>query len=927
MQRRLGALLLIFLTALSSRAYDITGKIIDTAGEGLPEATVRLLAAKDSAYVKGGASDIAGSFRLQGIKTGKYILECSYMGYTTKYVDVQVKTTTVKVPDVSLEETSYMLQDAVVTAVKTPIKVMGDTVEFNADSFKTRPNAVVEDLLKRLPGVEVDTDGKITHNGKEITKIMVDGKEFFANDPTVASQNLPVNMVDKLQVLQRKSDFSRLTGVDDGEEETVINLTVKKGMKNGWFGDITLGAGTQGTFNNRMMINRFKDGNQFTVLGNVNNADGHSSPGFSREGINTEQSIGTNFNVGNEEKFRVGGDVFYRHTKSNNITTRERIYNFADSFPSTNSHSRNLSYRDNVDANFRMEWKPDSFNTFDFRPEFSFSHSESNSDSYSANLAGNAARDSVSRSQNINSSRGNSYNISGRLIYNHNFKHHRGRSFSISANYRFSDSRTRQNSYSWNRFYLMDSLDIYDQYLDNHSWNNAINARATWTEPIGDSSKGNFIDFAYSVNYRWNNSDRNVYDHPVDLTDPAHPVIDMNQLIFNDTLSNQFRNNFMTQNIRMSYKKVSKNFRFELGVSAIPSMTKSSDLIRTERSQPERWVWNYAPFSRMRWKIKDQTSLNFDYNGRSESPSIDQLQPVPDYTDPLRVIVGNPNLDPSFDHNFRLRFSTFDAESQRAIALSVNASLTQNAIKSKTTFNPETSGQITTYANVNGVWNAGFFNTISMPFRRKTWSYNHFSMFRFSQDIGFNNGMRNRSREIGWSFRPSIKFRPDNLELSLAPTYSIQHNTNSISTRNGNSTIHRYGGTFNGNYDFNFGLTLNTDLSYTATSGYSDGFDTRSWMWNAMISYQFLRDKSATVSAAAYDILAQQTSIRRSITANYTDDSRSNILGRYVMFSISYRFNTFGKGKEPRPEGDWGPGRGFGPGGPRGMRGMRGGRR
>lgn len=219
--------------ALGLQATSISGTIVDETGEALPEATVRLLAARDSSYVKGTASNLQGQFRLQEVKAGKYILAASYIGYTTKYTDITVGDKALRLGNITLGESSVLLKEATVTAVKTPVKVMEDTIEYNADSYKTQPNAVVEDLLKRLPGVEVDSEGKITANGKEVTKILVDGREFFSDDPKVASKNLPVDMVDKLQVVDRKSDLARLTGVDDGEDETVINLTVKKDMKDG----------------------------------------------------------------------------------------------------------------------------------------------------------------------------------------------------------------------------------------------------------------------------------------------------------------------------------------------------------------------------------------------------------------------------------------------------------------------------------------------------------------------------------------------------------------------------------------------------------------------------------------------------------------------------------------------------------------------
>ena len=305
--------------AIAAIASDITGRIKDDTGEVLPDATVKLLSLPDSTFVKGIQANDEGKFRLTGVKRGQYVAEVSYVGYATQGVNLKVDgKNNVALGDISLSEGTINLKDVVVTGVKTQIKVMEDTVEYNADSYKTAPNAVVEDLLKRLPGVEVDSEGKITANGKEVTKILIDGKEFFSDDPKVASKNLPVNMVDKLQVVDRKSDLARLTGVDDGEDETVINLTVKKGMQNGWFGTAEAGYGTDNRYLGSFNVNRFWNGNQITLLGNANNINelGFTDSNGGRfrrfggdNGITTSQALGLNFNIGNEEIFRVGGDI------------------------------------------------------------------------------------------------------------------------------------------------------------------------------------------------------------------------------------------------------------------------------------------------------------------------------------------------------------------------------------------------------------------------------------------------------------------------------------------------------------------------------------------------------------------------------------------------------------------------------------------
>lgn len=913
-------------TAMAALAYNVTGTVTDNQGEPLTDATVRILAAKDSSFVKGSIADLDGNFKFTGLKNGRYLAETTYIGYNKTLTPFRISGANASLDTIRVDESSIVLQEATVIGVKTPVKVMQDTIEFNADTYKTPPNAVVEDLLKRLPGVEVDSDGKITSNGKEVTKILIDGKEFFADDPKVASKNLPVNMIDKLQVVDRKSDLARLTGVDDGEDETVINLTVKKGMKNGWFGTVEGGYGTDERYQATFNINRFWGDNQITFLGSANNTnelgftDGNGNR-FRRfggsQGLTTSQALGINFNVGNKEIFRVGGNVMYSHSDRNVIRRQERQYLEADStsFASSGRNARDRGH--NVSAGFRMEWMPDSFNTLEFRPTLSYNMNSSSSIDSTITRAGDAARTAVSRSLNTAAADGHSLEFGARLIYSHSFRRHRGRSFSISAEYNHSNIREHENTFSRNLFYLLnDSVDIYDQEASNHSWTDRMSARLTWTEPLGNVKNGRFLTFAYNLNYRWNNADNMIYDHPL-LPMPGpdgFPEVDYSQLIFNPDLSNRFRNDYFNQDIRLGFRQVTKSINFEGGISLVPQMSKSIDLINSDRDIDSRWVVNVAPFLRYRHRFSKTRSLNIHYRGRSSQPSLTQLQPVPDKSDPMNIIYGNPALDPSFSHNMNIRFQDFNTERQRSIMLMANMSLTQNSIVSNITRDRETGAQTTRYENVNGVWSARVMSIFSQPLRNKFWQINNHLFVNYNRNVGFNNGQRNRSGSLMVAESFGIAFRPDNLELELRPNYRLQTTHNSLQGVGG-QTVHTYGGTFSAYYSTPIGVILNSDLTYSGSAGYAAGYNQKQWMWNASISYQFLPSRSLTVALKAYDLLNQRSNISRTITANYIDDTMINDLTRYFMLTVSYKFNTFGKGNMPTDRNMGGPG---GPGGPGG---------
>lgn len=922
------ALFLFFIT-FSVGAYNITGTVQDSATkEPLMEAAVKLVTAKDSSFVGGVTTNADGKFTLRNVKAGKYVVQISYIGYAEAHKPVTVQSSNVRLGVIELKESSEMLAEVKVVAVKTPVKVMEDTVEYNADSYHTQPNAVVEDLLKRLPGVEVDSDGKITANGKEIKKILIEGKEFFSDDPQIASKNLPVDMIEKLQVVDRKSDMARLTGVDDGEDETVINLTVKKGMNQGWFGTAEGGYGTDDRYAASFNVNRFWNGNQLTFLGNFNNINqlGFTDSNGNRfrrfggnNGITVSRAFGLNFNVGKDEKFRVGGDVFFSNTDRESESRETGQFQESKNFYNKNSQSRDRG--NNLRGDFRMIWNPDSFNTLEFRPNFSLNHNKSTSASTTDNFDPNMT--ATSKSENSAFARGNSFEFGGRLIYSHRFKQRRGRSFSVAFNYSLSNVREKETSYSHNLYMLLDSALILDQYTNNHTWSNNMMTRLTWKEPLGDVKNGNYLVFSYRMNYRWNNADKLVYNIPDNYDLGIFPPVGVEP---DSVYSNRFRNNYFNQNISMGFQKDNKMYNMEVGVALVPQMSKSTDLINYLRNIDTRWVWNYAPYMRLRYRFSKQRTMMVHYRGSSSQPSLTQLQPVADVSDPQNIKIGNPDLDPSFTHNLMVRFQDFNMDSQRSIMLMGNFQFTQNSIISKTTTDPTTSARTTTYVNTNGVWSGRIMNMFSMPLRNKKWRIDNHIFLNGSRSVGYNNDTRTVALGVNVFESPGISFRPDNFEFEIRPQYSIRttHYTTTAEKGTPDNTVQSYGGRMDISYYTPWGLNLQTDANYTSTSGYSTGYDTNTFIWNASISQQFLRDKSLTLTVKVSDILNERNGISHNANATYVyQDVWSNTLGRYGMVTLSWRFNTFGKGKEPGAErrGGWG-----GPGGPGGGPGGRGGR-
>lgn len=896
----------------------ITGKVRDTEREPLPGATVKLSSIPDSITPRYVITDINGDFRFNEVSPGSYMLDVSMIGMDSieRKVNIMEQDSLLNLGEITMGEAAIALKETVVTGVKAAVVAKQDTLEFNAGSYKTHTNASVEDLLKKLPGVEVGSDGTIQSNGKSVTKILVNGKEFFGDDTSMSTKNLPSELVDKVQVIDRKSDFSRLTGVDDGEEETVINLTVKKSMQNGWLGTLSAGYGTDNRYEGSFNISTFAGNNQISIVGGGNNINelGFSDSGRGRfmnfgpsGGITNAQRLGINFNLGKTENFRVGGNIFYTHSDRKATSFTDRQYLFADSTSRQleNSYSRDKGH--NVRADFRVEWKIDESNTIDFRPRFSFNNRNSSLFETDTLFAGDPSRSLVNLNENSRLNKGTSYNVGGDLIFNHLFKSRPGRSFSAQLKYEFSD--TKQNTTSLNdiTYYLQDVDSILYRYSDNKQWNNTVQGRFTWTEPLGDVKRGNFLQFSYSLQYRFNNADKYTYNLPYDELENPFVVSAISAIAGvpegiapDPALSNRFRNRFMNQELRIGYKKVNKMYNLEAGMVVAPSMSKSDDLIMPERNVPGHWVWNVAPYFNMRYKFSNTRSLRLSYRARTTAPSLTQLQPVMDVSDPLNIVIGNPDLKPTFTQSISANFNNYDQERQQAMMAMVRGSYASNTVVSRTVTDAETGVRTTEYTNANGNLNLMGIFMINQPFANKKWRYSAQMMASYNNMAGYINGDYNRSGNLRIAPNFGLTFSSDIFQMSVNPRYSFSLATNTL-PRQQNRSVHTYGFSTDASLYLPFGLNFTTDLVFDRSSGYSAGFNTSSWLWNAQLSYSVLKDKSLTFYVKAYDLLGMNRNINRTVSAGMITDNRYNDLTRYVMFGISWKFNTVKKSMKGDP--------------------------
>ena len=927
-------LLMLLMILFSPMAFaqqsgvNVTGSVVEQGSDTpIEQATVRLLNVKDSAMVRGVVSARNGSFTLKNVKKGSYLLHITFIGYDPLYQPLQItgKKNPVNVGKLELSDGAIELGEAVVIGKAPEVTVRNDTVEYNADSYKVTEGSVLEDLLKKMPGVEVDSEGKITVNGKEVKKVMVDGKEFFSDDPKVASKNLPAKMIDKLQVLDKKSDMAQMTGFDDGEEETVINLTVKPGMKQGWFGNAYGGYGSKDRYEGNAMVNRFVNNDQITFMGGTNNTNnmgfsdlastmfsGMGGGGGRRGGFGAGSGITSSGNAGlnfskefKPDKLTLGGNTRYSHS-DNDARSKSDRQNIlpGDSSSYDNSEAMSRTKSDNFGVDFRLEWKPDTMTQLIFRPSFSLSHSMN--DNFSDATTLDNERDTVNTNKSSNYSESNGYNLNASIDFSRKLNN-KGRVFSATLSGgnsdSYSDGMNRSDIVYFNQTdALKNSIIDQRSRYDNKGFN--YRAYVSWVEPIGHN---NFIQATYSISQRKQEALKNVYNQDAD---GIYNVLD-------SAYNQSYRNNFISQRASLSFKSQRAKFNYTIGLNLDPSYSSSENFVGdTTLSKITRKVVNLSPMAQFNYMFDKRTNLRIMYNGRTSQPSMTQLQPVADISDPTNITIGNPDLNPRYTNNVFIRFQQFTPEKQQAFMIMANGSYIINDIVSYTSYNQETGVKTTTYKNVNGNYSGNVRMMLNTPLKNKKFSINSMTMASFANSNGYINEEKNTNRNLILSERGGIDFRSSYLDLGVNGNIRYNATSNSLQKENNQNTFNYGAGGYTTIYlPLNF--KIESDVNWSTNSGYGDGFKQNEVLWNASASKSFLKNNQGTLRFKIYDILQQRSNISRSVTASYIQDSEYNTLGSYFMVHFIYRFSIFKGGASASDVKTPGrSGRGRGPMGP-----------
>lgn len=873
----------------------IFGKLADKeTGAAIEFAAVQLLHMPDSAQVGGVASDRNGNFSLPLNRTGELCLKISYMGYKTIYFPIVYKSLgsgDIVLDKLLMSSDAIMLDEALVVAEIPPLQMEGDTLVYNTAAFKVTEGAVLEELVEKLPGAEIEEDGKVNINGKEVKKLYVNGKEFFGGNIKTGLQNLPVDMIEQLKTYDRESDMERMTGIDDGEDEMVLDVRFKKDRNRGWFGNVDLGGGTEERYGGKTMINKFSDATQYSFIASANNiADKNFSSGARsnwkiNRGIVESQNVGFNMAI-NKEKYEFGGSVNFRRneddTRSN--LSSERFY--TDRTTYTNSSSNSLSKNINLRSDFRFEYRINDKTTLLVRPNISYTNgksfqnsnsqsfgNEEYTDSINANVSDNNS-ESVKKNATISAMLSRKIGDSGRNIA---FRVGAGHSESESG--KFNDNTTHY--YKIYDAYGNDSINYRSRLVTNDNVNNNYSAQVTYSEPFYGIG---ILQLSYQFLYKNTEGIKTTFDRITELEI--------------DSLGKSAKYDYYNHDISVSFRLVREKYNLSVGASIQPQRSVLSYEKALRHIDTVRTVINFAPKIDFRYKFSKTSQIRFNYHGKSSQPGMESLLPVVENSNPLNIKVGNPGLAPSFAHSIRLNLNTYNSNNFSSFIMNGSVNIVQNSISNMVEYNDLTGGRITTPVNVNGDWRGSVTLGYNTSLKNKKFSINVKSSAGFTNNVGFiynskeHSTLKNTTTEtkLGGELRGSFRNSAIELTVNSAISYSFEKDEKRP-FYNQEPYSYSYGASFTAFMPWN--ISFSTNLVNQCRRGYSDPlFNRNECIWNAKVSKTFFSG-STIVSVEAFDILGQKSNIQRKITSSLRSVGEYNGINSYVMAHLVYRFKAF----------------------------------
>ena len=951
---RLLFLLLFLVSALSvkaqmddqevNRPLSISGQLLDAdTKEPVQLVTVQLFAAPDSTFVGGTISDEKGNFSLQAPSNGTYRLKFSFVGYQMMQREVTLRRNQSQdLGDLMFSPDAITLKEAVVTGRAAQIVVRKDTLVYNPDAYRTPEGSPIEELIKRMPGAEVDEDGNITVNGKKIEKILLDGKEFMLGDVETALKNLPVSIIQNMKFYDQQSDQARITGIEDGEKETVIDFTIKKGMNRGYMTNLDLAGGTEHRYASRGMGSSFTDKTRFVLMGNFNNKE-ENAGWWNRRGLNATKMLGTNFNYDDGEKLKMDASVRWNHRDGDNQSENasENFYSQTNRTFS-NSMSRSLSRSNNWNGNIRVEWKPDTLTNILMRANGSKGSNDGLSSSanatfdvdpylYAANPLDANSQASALKPYLVNSSNGASLSYGENknawaMLQLYRRLNPRGRNITLRVEGSIGDSDNRNVSNNEVMLHRVDSSYYTARYNTTPSDNKGYVLSALYSEPLW---KGAHLQFNYELRYNQNKSDRQTYDfshlavNPFTGVKPEYrewdPWIGDFDQVAMDTLLDKNLSRYSeyknyTHNIRLTLRHWQEEYDYNVGILVQPQRSHFIQDYRGRYVDTVRTVTNLTPTIDFHYKFSDQQNIYIHYRGDTRQPDITQLLEIRDDSNPLYITSGNSGLQPQFTNSLNVYYNNYIQRYKRSIVLYGNYRHIRNSISNMVTYNPETGGSESRPENINGNWNAdGGFNFSTAIDSAAHWNVGSDTRLRYNNYVSYvsqamSGSVKNTTKTTNLTQRLNASFRNDWLEVTLDGNVNYQHSRNELQP---NADLDTWRFSYGGQMMVRLpiGLEISTNIHENSRRGYNDpSSNTNELIWNGQISKTFLKTKTLVVALNFYDLLGQQSNYDRWVNATGRSDTRYNSINSYAMLHVRYRLNMFG-GKvdtEGRYDKKWG---------------------
>lgn len=918
--RKIVFVLSFFLIVFATKAQ-VKGIVLDSAGKKpVDKAVIGMViksAPADTAYT---FTNEKGEFSFATVPASNFSVIITNSGYTTiaKFVPVNQQEKVINIGIVIIASRAKLLDEVVVQSA--PIVVKEDTVEYRADAFKTKEGAVVEDLLKKLPGIQVDKDGNVKAQGKSVTRVKVNGKEFFGGDLKTATKELPANLVDKIQVIDDYGDQATVSGIKDGDPDKIINIELKKDKNKGFFGRATVGAGTEDRYQGSFNGNYFNNNKQITVFANSNNTNSSlfnfggggnrgmtsmmsSGMGAVRDmggasmvqssdisqfggggssGISSTNSIGTNFRDQWGKKVSVYGSYSYSHKNTSQIQNTSSQNFFQSSSFINNQDLNAITIGDNHRASFNVEYQIDSFNYLKITPNVSYNGSNKESKTIFDYTQNGAGKTSDGNNNNLTNSKAPNLNVN--MLYNHKFRK-RGRNLSASLSLGNADNNSTQDITNLSYQYVPPAVGPRNtfQFIDQQNNSNNYGVRLTYSEPI---NKFRSMDISLSHNLNYSRNDRKTFN-----------VDSFSQIkTLNNFLSNDYENNFYNNRMGVSVRTTMKKYNYTLGFSLQPVDLQGKSLTKDSAYKSITRL-NIFPIARMVYNFNRSKSINISYSGNANQPTFTQLQPVVDASNPQSITAGNPNLKPSINQNINFSYNNFNLISGKVLFSNFTFSTIKNQIVNNTT-NTGAGRQLSRPENVNGYYNAMGFYNFSKPYKNRKYVLT----FNGSANYNHNINLIDSIKSIGqnWVLSQGFIFEfnyKEWLELGSGVNYSLndvkyKSKSNKPTTLQ-NSSSNAWTITNYINIDITKRLILKYDIDYTINNGLATGVTQNPVLMNASLEQQLFKKKNGILKLAAFDLFKQNTSISRNVSANSIIDTRTNKLTRYFMLSFTYRLQKF----------------------------------